>query len=159
MRRAFVHLIADRLAAASEVIVVVCTVGDGLSRRVSEGFRADPVYALALEGVAAAAAEALAKAACQRFDAFGQADGLQASVPLNPGMIGWPLEDGQPQIFSLLPSVASEIGVSPEPSGLMQPLISLSLVVGLGRDLDLVGQSCDFCSIRETSRHRDHGYV
>ena len=152
-------LIAGRLAAASEVIVAVCTVGDGLARRISEGFRTDPVHALALEGVAAAAAEALAEAACRRFEAFGQAEGLQASIPLNPGMIGWPLEEGQPQIFSLLPSVAVEIGVSLEPSGLMQPLKSLSLVIGLGRHLDSAGQSCDYCSMRETCRHKDHGHV
>ena len=95
-------LIADRLAAASEVIVAVCTVGDGLASTVSEGFKTDPVHAMALEGLAAAAAEALAEAACQRFEALARAEGLQASIPLNPGMIGWPLAEGQAQIFSLI---------------------------------------------------------
>ena len=106
-------LIASHLAATSEVIVAVCTVGDGVTNTISELFQTDPVHALALEGVAAAAAEALAEAVCRRFDALALAEGLQTSIPLNPGMIGWPLEEGQKQIFSLID--ASEIGVSLDP--------------------------------------------
>jgi len=147
-------LIADRLAAASEVVVAVCTVGDGLAQTISERFQTDPVQALALEGLAGAAAEALAEAVCRRFDALALAEGLRTSIPLNPGMVGWPLEAGQTQIFCLLD--ASEIGVALDPGTyLMRPLKSLSLVIGLGRDLNPTGQTCDFCSMRETCRYKD----
>ena len=148
-------LIARHLAAASEVIVAVCTVGDAVTSIISERFQTDPVGALALEGVAGAAAEALAEAVCRHFDALALAERLQTSIPLNPGMIGWPLDEGQPQIFSLLD--ASEIGVTLDPGTyLMRPLKSLSLVIGLGRDLNPTGQTCDFCSMRETCRYKDH---
>ena len=71
-------------------------------------------------------------------------------------MVGWPLEEGQPQIFN--PLDASEIGVSLDPGTyLMRPLKSLSLVIGLGRDLNSAGQTCDFCSMRETCRYKDRG--
>jgi hypothetical protein len=149
-------LIADHLAAANEVIVAVCTVGDGVASAVSEMFQTDPVRALALEGLAGAAAEALAEAVCRRFDALALADGLKTSIPLNPGMIGWPLDEGQPQIFSLVD--ASEIGVSLDAGTyIMRPLKSLSLVIGLGRDLNPTGQTCDFCSMRETCRYKERG--
>jgi hypothetical protein len=152
------ELIANHLAAASEVIIAVCTVGDGVTSIISERFQTDPVGALALEGVAGAAAEALAEAVCRRFDALALAEGLQTSIPLNPGMIGWPLEEGQPQIFNLID--ATEIGVALDPGTyLMQPLKSLSLVIGLGRDLNATGhahRACDFCSMRETCRYKDH---
>lgn len=147
-------LIAKHLAAAAEVIVAVCTVGDEVTKIVSERFKADPVGALALEGVAGAAAEALAEAACRRFDALALAEGLRTSLPLNPGMIGWSLEEGQAQIFRLLD--ASEIGVSLGPGSIMRPLKSLSLVIGLGRGLNPAGETCDFCSMRETCRFKDH---
>ena len=149
-------LIAGHLAAASEVIIAVCTVGDAVTGVISERFQTDPVGALALEGVAGAAAEALAEAACHRFDVLALAEGLQTSIPLNPGMIGWPLEEGQSQIFGLLD--ASEIGVALDPGTyLMRPLKSLSLVIGLGRDLNTTGRTCDFCSMRETCRYKDRG--
>jgi hypothetical protein len=150
----FGSLIANHLATTSEVIVAVCTVGDGLANTISELFQTDPVQALAFEGLAAAAAEALGEAACHYFESAAAADGMRASIPLNPGMIGWPLEEGQKQIFSLID--ASEIGVSLGPGSIMRPLKSLSLVVGLGRDVDRTGQSCDFCSMRDTCRHKDH---
>jgi hypothetical protein len=148
-------LIANHLAAASEVIVAVCTVGDEVTSVISERFQTDPVGALALEGVAGAAAEALAEAVCRRFDALALTEGLRTSIPLNPGMVGWPLEEGQAQIFGLLD--ATEIGVSLDPGTyIMRPLKSLSLVIGLGRDLNPTGQTCDFCSMRETCRYKDH---
>jgi hypothetical protein len=148
-------LIANHLAAASEVIVAVCTVGDAVTSVISDRFQTAPVGALALEGVAGAAAEALAEAVCRRFDALALAEGLQTSIPLNPGMIGWPLEEGQAQIFGLID--AAEIGVALDRgTSLMRPLKSLSLVIGLGRDLNSTGQTCDFCSMRETCRYKDH---
>ena len=146
----------EHLAAANEVIVAVCTVGDGVASAISEMFQTDPVRALALEGVAGAAAEALAEAVCRHFDALALAEGLKTSIPLNPGMVGWPLGEGQTQIFSLLD--ASEIGVSLDPGTyIMRPLKSLSLVIGQGHDLNPTGhaqRACDFCSMRETCRHK-----
>lgn len=149
--RLFGPLIAKHLAGASDVVVAVCTVGDDLSLYASERFQSDPVRSLALEGLAAAAAEALAEAACQYFETLAASEGLKASVPLNPGMIGWPLLEGQQQIFGLVDTQA--IGVSLTPDGLMLPLKSLSLVVGFGRDIQDMGRTCDFCSMRETCRY------
>ena len=95
----FGSLIASHLATTSEVIVAVCTVGDGLANTISELFQTDPVQALAFEGLAAAAAEALGEAVCRYFESVAATDGMKASIPLNPGMIGWPLEEGQKRVF------------------------------------------------------------
>jgi hypothetical protein len=147
--------IAGYLGAAREVIVAVCTVGEALTACAADVFEANPVRGLALDGLASAAAEALAEAACRHFDGIAAAEGLAASIPLNPGMPGWPLLEAQQQVFALLP--APEIGVTLSPSGLMQPLKSLSLVVGLGRAGELTGgRTCDFCTMAETCRYKDH---
>lgn len=152
--RLFGPAIASHLVAAREVIVAVCTVGDALSARAAEVFDRDPVRGLALDGLASAAAEALAEAACRHFDGIASGEGLAASIPLNPGIAGWPLLEAQQQVFSLLP--ADEIGVTLNPSGLMEPLKSLSLVVGLGSAEDFAdGRACDFCTMRETCRYKE----
>jgi hypothetical protein len=146
--------VADYLGAASDVIVAVCTVGRALTARAAEVFETNPVRGLALDGLASAAAEALAEAACRHFDGIAAAEGLAAGIPLNPGVTGWPLREAQEQLFSLLS--AGEIGVTLSPAGLMEPLKSVSLVVGLGRAGDLTGgRTCDFCTMRETCRYRD----
>jgi hypothetical protein len=148
-------LISKHLAGSAKVIVAVCTVGDALSNYASARFDQDPVRSLALDGLASAAAEALAEAACQRFESLAAAEGLNVSTPLNPGMIGWPLDAGQEQLFALVD--ASEIGVTLGRGGLMQPLKSLSLVLGLGRDLDTEGCTCDYCTMRDTCRFKKSG--
>jgi hypothetical protein len=46
--------------------------------------------------------------------------------------------------------------VTLSPSGLMQPLKSVSLVVGLGQAGELSsGRACDVCTMRETCRYKE----
>jgi hypothetical protein len=52
-------------------------------------------YSLALDGLGSAATEALANAACTQTETEAKADGMQASIPLSPGMEGWPTGQGR----------------------------------------------------------------
>ncbi len=146
-------LIAQHLGAAQRVVVMVCTIGDVLERYVSEVLREDAPYGLALDGLGSMAVEALGVAACNRFEAQAAGQGLQVSVPLSPGMIGWPVDQGQPQVFRLVD--AESIGVTLSSSSQMIPRKSTSMVLGIGRDM-LQGRTCDFCSVREHCRYQDH---
>ena len=148
------RLLAQHLAAASEVVVLLCTVGDDLEELASKTMMSDPVFGLALDGLGSAAVEALANAACRRFEDEAKAAALQTSIPLSPGMIGWSVEEGQPQIFRLLPS--EEIGVRVTPSWVMLPRKSLSMVLGIGTRMVEAGKTCDYCTLRETCRYQDH---
>jgi hypothetical protein len=38
----------------------------------------------------------------------------------------------------------------------MIPRKSLSMVVGLGSDMERSGRACDYCSMQETCRYQDH---
>jgi hypothetical protein len=67
-------------------------------------------------------------------------------------MDGWPVEEGQPQIFDLVD--AAEIGLVLLPSGMMVPRKSLSMVIGLGADVSAKGVPCDYCSMAERCRYR-----
>lgn len=92
--------------------------------------KSDLVYALALDGLGSAGVESLANAACRQFEIEAEEQHLEATIPLSPGMIDWSVEEGQPQIFDLLP--AEEIGVKLTPSWVMIPRKSLSMVMGIG---------------------------
>jgi hypothetical protein len=147
-------LIADHLAEAREVIVAACTVGDRVSQAVSGLYSSDPLHALSFEGLGNAAIHELGEAAHARFAELAHADGLQASISLSPGMVGWPLEEGQMQISKLID--LNLIGVTLDPDTFtMKPLKSLSFVMGLGKDMVACGESCDFCSTRPTCRYRE----
>lgn len=147
-------LLAQHLAPATEVLLILCTIGDELETLVSEVIQTDPVFGLALDGVGSAAVEVLANAACNRFELETEERQLETSIPLSPGMVDWSVEQGQPQIFEILP--AEEIGISLTPSLIMLPRKSLSMVIGIGTQIAYEGTTCDFCSMRDTCRYQDH---
>ncbi|HZY44674.1 MAG TPA: hypothetical protein VFF70_07995, partial [Anaerolineae bacterium] len=104
------ELLALHLAPAEQIILLVCTIGPALGQYVAEVLTTDPAYGLALDSFGSMAVEALSVAACTFFEDQARQRSLFTSVPLSPGMIGWPVDKGQPQIFSLL--AADLIGVT-----------------------------------------------
>lgn len=147
-------LIQDHLAAVKRVIIVLCTIGERLENAASKAIATDPPYGLALDGYGSAAVEALANAACKHFEQEAETEGMQTTIPLSPGMVGWPLEEGQALIFNILD--ASAIGVSLAPSSIMHPKKTLSFVVGEGYDITSGETACAYCNMRETCRYQDH---
>jgi hypothetical protein len=148
------RLIAQNLAGASRVFVILATIGDALEEHVSRIWDDNMVYALALDGAGSAAVEALANAACLYFETEASKDGVQASIPFSPGMMDWPVAEGQPQIFNLLGEAGNIVNLTP--SNIMIPKKSLTMVMGIGADLKSSGRTCDFCAMRGTCRYQDH---
>ena len=147
-------LITQHLARSQSIIVILCTIGSELDDTVSSLFKLDPLRGLALDGVGSAAVEKLAIQACNYFEIQVKADGLNTTMPLNPGMVGWSVEEGQPQIFSLLDS--DQIQVSLTESCMMSPNKSLSMVLGIGEDVSAIGSSCDYCSLKGVCKYQNH---
>jgi len=141
------------LAPARKLVVMVCTLGHALEDFASAVLPEDSLLGLALDGLGTAAVESLAVAACSHFGALAGEQGMLASMPLSPGMDGWPADQGHHQIFALLDP--AEAGVSLTSSGMMVPRKSLSLVIGMGEDISQEGRVCDYCSIRQTCRYQE----
>ena len=148
------ELLAQHMAPAQQIVALVCTIGSELEEHATRVMKTEIVRGLAFYGVGSAAVEALANAACQHFEDEAAGQGWQTTIPLNPGMIGWPVEEGQPQIFSLLDS--SQIGVHLSQQAIMLPLKSLSMIIGLGPDLDRQGTTCDYCAMRQVCKYQTH---
>jgi hypothetical protein len=146
-------LLIDQLAPAQFITLIVCTIGLRLDERISTLMASDPALALALDGFGSVATEALGAAVCHRLEEAAVQQQHCASVPLNPGMIGWPVEVGQPQIFSLLDT--DTIGVSLNDSAQMIPRKSASMVLGFAPTPFTAGRACDFCALRNTCRYQD----
>ena len=147
-------LVTRQLGQAQEVIVMVCTIGSELDERVGSLFRVDPLAAIAMDGVGSAAIENLAIQACNYFEDMANSRGLNTSMPLNPGMIDWTVEQGQPEIFSLLDS--EQIQVTLTDSCMMVPNKSISMILGVGKDVSATGTSCDFCNLKGICKYQNH---
>lgn len=148
------QLLTQHLAPAEEVVVVLCSIGPELEEHTTQVMSNEVVYGLALYGVGSAAVEALANAACRAVEQEAAARELQTTIPLSPGMVGWSVAEGQPQLFELVDGKAA--GIELTPAGIMLPVKSLSMVIGLGAKLDAKGRTCDYCAMRETCRYQDH---
>jgi len=147
-------LIAQHMAAASEIVAVLCTIGSELESHASKVFSQDPVLGLALDGVGSAAIEVLAHTVCNDIEKQARKAGQQTTIPLSPGMVGWPVEEGQDQLFALWSGEAIDINLTD--SFMMTPAKSLSMIVGLGPNVFQDGKPCDYCSMGETCRYQDH---
>ena len=146
-------MVAQNLGCAEEIALMVCTLGARLEKKVSALLADDPAYAFALDGLGTVAAEALGLAICSELEENAQASGLFTSIPLNPGMIGWTVGEGQPQIFNALD--ASQIGVILNEDYQMIPHKSVSMVMGRSHFSFHAGRPCDFCSMKETCRYQN----
>ncbi|MCS6995016.1 MAG: hypothetical protein N2117_05555 [Anaerolineales bacterium] len=147
-------LVTRQLAGAESVVVLLCTVGDDIEKQSQHYLESDPLHSLALYGVGSAAAEALSIAACRYFSEQAHREGQMTTIPLSPGLEGWPVGRGQPEIFQILDG--AEIGVELLSSGVMRPVKSVSLVLGIGKQFDPSARMCDLCARRESCTFQSH---
>jgi hypothetical protein len=146
--------LAQHLGMAEEIIIAVCTIGPLLEELADKVMVKEIVRGLALYGAGSASVEALANAVCQQFETEADRRGWQSTIPLSPGMIGWGVEEGQPQIFRILD--CSLINVTLTNSCFMLPIKSLSMVMGLGPGSSRPGSTCDICTMREVCKYQPH---
>lgn len=147
-------LVSEHLSASEHVVLILCTIGEALEAHASDISVDDIVYGLALDGVGSAAVEALANAACKYFEDQADELGLQTSIPISPGMIGWPVDVGQAEIFTILEP--AQINVCLSEYGLMMPRKSLTMTLGFGPRMQTEGRTCDYCAMRATCRYQDY---
>ncbi len=146
-------LIAEHLAQAEQVALIVCTLGDGLERRVSTLMQSDPVLGFALDGFGTVAMEVLGSGICAKLEAEARDRQKYTSIPLSPGAIEWPVDAGQSQVFSILDT--SSIGVVLNEGFQMIPRKSTSMILGIGSVPFSAGRPCDFCGLRETCHYQN----
>jgi hypothetical protein len=147
-------LIVQHLHAAQEVIALVCTIGSALESYASECFKDDPALGMTLDSLGSIAVDLLGTAACLYFESWAEAENLKTTLPLSPGLAGWPVAAGQRELFSLVD--ADEIGVKLNEDCMMIPRKSTSLVIGLGANVTQAGRICDYCNLRETCHYQEY---
>ena len=147
-------LLTSTLSSAEELVTVVYTIGLKVEKRVTGYFgRGEPLRGLLLDGIGNAAVGSLAQEACKLITSVALLRGHQASSPFSPGMPGFPITEQRP-LFQL--AAAEQIGVSLTASGVMVPLKSASMVIGLGQQVTTWTQTevCTRCNLGRTCHYR-----
>jgi hypothetical protein len=131
-------LVAEHLHAARYVVLAVCSIGPALEEAASKCFAEDPALALGLDAFGSAAVDLLGQAMCQIVDERAEAAGESTTVPLSPGLVGWPVAHGQRQIFALLHGALA--GVRLTDGYMMVPKKSTSMAIGVGPEVTHAGE-------------------
>ena len=140
-------LVTEHLGAAQQVAVVGYTVGIELEKYAARVLQTDFSLGLALNGLGSAAVGELGSAVCNFIADEEAGQDARSTIPISPGLEGWPTREGQLQISSLVDF--SAIGVELNESGTMLPLKSSTMVIGLGANVSADGSICDYCAIGE----------
>lgn len=142
------------LPASGELTAIccgVCTLGPNFERRSSELFAGRQAsLAMALDELGNELLFAVSRRAQDRMQADAARRGLSMAGELRPGDPGLAL-DAQAAVLRL--AQAETIGISLSAGGLMHPVKSCSMVLGMGIDLPAVQWSrCDHCPTRDKCR-------
>jgi len=150
-------LLLSLLSEAKEFAAVVCTIGPRLEKQVTNYFKRDePLRGVLLDGIGSAAVDLLTEEACKLMTEKASSRGYRAGSPISPGMQGLPITE-QRQLIKMVP--AEEIGVSLTSSGVMSPLKSTSMLIGIGPNMKMWTRAevCSQCSLRKTCPYRKDG--
>lgn len=142
------------LKQASEIAIVMCTIGPLLEKAVDEYFKSgQSMKGFLLDGLGSAAVDSLAQKACDLINSDAVSGGLSSSSPYSPGMHGWSI-DNLPALFRLVP--ADQISMSLTSSGMISPRKSIAMVIGIGKDMKQrkPEEMCLLCNLRDSCRHR-----
>jgi hypothetical protein len=149
-------LLPPLLPEAKALAAVVCTIGPKLEKQVTRYFNQnEPLRGLLLDGIGSAAVDSLTEEVCRLITAEASSRGYQASSPISPGMLGFPIS-GQWQLLKMVPE--QKIGVSLTSSGIMVPRKSAPMVIGIGPQVKMWTRAevCARCSLWESCHYRIH---
>jgi hypothetical protein len=152
------EFVSTRLAAAKQIIVGLYTIGMEFDTRLTVALEEGLPYGLAVDGMGTAAVDAFGDEVRAFFEHEAQTSDWELSMSMCPGMIGWPLLEGQEQIFKLLDADEINVSVSKD-TGRMEPRKTISFIYGMGDNMSEGNtNACDYCQVKETCRYRGrHG--
>lgn len=146
--------IGEYLGPSLSIAVFIATAGPQVERLASKLLReGDDLGAMVLNAVGAERAEAAEAVVIRQLREMAGPAGLAPTLPYSPGYCGMKLVE-QRKLFSLLDT--QWVGVTLTPDCLMQPIKSVSGLIGLGLAADVVttGSSCDRCEHHNCNMRR-----
>lgn len=145
------------VCGAEELILAICSIGSDVETKAKKYMKnGDVMKGIFLDTMASWAVDMVRKRFCEWAKEYFLSEfKLKSSVMLSPGESEWDVKE-QAVIFKLLEEEAAPAGISISKSGVLFPVKSISLLIGLGSDRLGVeeGSNCDFCSLRARCRYR-----
>jgi len=137
-------IIASQLKQAEYVALFVCTIGKGVELLSKEFMdRGDLLEGYVFDLIGSEAAETAAEFIHQSIKDTVTREGLNMTNRFSPGYCNWSVKE-QFKLFSFLPE--GYCGIKLTASALMNPIKSVSGIVGIGENVKFKPYTCSMCS-------------
>lgn len=138
-------IICGQLNKSEAVAVFLCTAGPGIGSHSEKLMRqGDVLEGYILDVVGSEIVEAAMDRIQDELEQHVRRDGLNITDRYSPGYCGWSVSE-QHKLFSLFSD--GFCGVTLTPHSLMQPIKSVSGIIGIGRKVSRKGYPCHACDL------------
>jgi hypothetical protein len=136
--------VCKELEGSDRLFLFVCTAGKTISEKSAKLLKSeDPVLGYIFDILGSAIAEAAAERMQNILKQEIEKEGSNISNRYSPGYCNWHVSE-QHKLFSLFDAMAC--GVTLTHSALMQPVKSISGIIGIGPDVRFREYQCELCS-------------
>lgn len=139
-------IVYSQLKKSEKAAIFICTIGDKMEKWAKKELQNDAAFGFIIDTVASAAAEKAADMLHIFISDEMKKDGLNITNRYSPGYCNWSVSE-QHKLFSILP--ANFCGISLNESALMNPIKSVSGIIGVGKEVTWNDYLCDTCLMKE----------
>ena len=137
-------IVASRLKDSREIAVIVGTAGNKILEKARElESKGDPLQDYVFDTVGSVVAARAMEKVCDEIRAYAIDKNFTISDHFSPGYCDWSVADQQ-KLFALVPQ--NFYGVTLSETSLMNPVKSVSGIVGIGLGLTELGYQCSWCT-------------
>ena len=138
-------IVANQLKKMDDIALFVCTAGQGIGDYSKELMHdGDFIKGYIVDVVGSEIVESAMDKIQNDLEQNMESQGLYITDRYSPGYCGWSVGE-QHKLFSFFPENFS--GITLTPSSLMQPIKSVSGVIGIGPDVRRKGYVCKMCDM------------
>ena len=146
--------IVKELRNASFVAFFICTAGEGISRRSQDLLMGDdPVLGYVFDLLGSMVVESAADKLQLEIKRMAISEGFQITNRYSPGYCKWSVAD-QHKLFSFFPPNCC--GIKLTDSALMNPIKSVSGIIGIGTDVSFREYTCNLCNQVDCIQRNHH---
>lgn len=146
--------IKRELKGAESIGFFICTAGAEISRLASDLLKGeDPVLGYVYDVVGSAIAEAVGDKIQSIVEQYASGHGQKITNRYSPGYCHWNVAD-QHKLFSLFGGTICDVRLTP--SALMEPVKSISGLIGIGKEVEFHDYQCNLCQLENCIYREKH---
>ena len=149
-------IVTNYISKADQFIFFLMTAGKGIELQAQKYLSgSDPLLGYIYDVIGSLTVEVSVDKTLKKIEEDFLQDGLMISNPYSPGYCGWPVTDQQ-KFFALFND--NTCGITLSDTCLMNPIKSISGIIGVGKNIRKQPYSCEICDLknciyRDKSQH------